>query len=109
MQIELTIEGEKKTFTVSQVPMLARRKFLEIRAKEDEILNERSSIPAKTQIEIENEMINILVDVVFGNQFTAEQLMSGVSDDYFDEKLSEAVFGKIEKKEKSEEGNDKGK
>jgi len=109
MQIDILIDGEKKTFTVSQVPMLARRKFLEIQAREEEILEERVNIPAKTRIELENEMINILVETVFNNQFTAEQLMNGVSDDYFDEKLSEAVFGKIEEKDKREEGNDQGK
>lgn len=96
MQIEININGENKTFKTTVVPMLARRKFLEVRAKEEEILEEHSRIPTEQQIELENEMINILVDIVFGNQFTADQLLNGVSDSYFDEKLSEAIFGKIE-------------
>lgn len=107
MQIDIEIEGKKKTFVVSTVPMLARRKFIEIQAKEEEILKEQHSIPAKQQIELENEMVNILVDIVFKNQFTADQLLAGVSDEYFDNKLSEAVFG-VKTKE-NEEGNEQGK
>lgn len=106
MQITINIEGKEKTFTTSQVPMLARRKFLEIRAKEEGILEEKSRIPAEKQIELENEMINILVEIVFNNQFTADELLSGVSDEYFDKKLHEAIFGIVEN---DEEGNEKGK
>lgn len=105
LQIDITVDGEKKTFVTSEVTMKARRKFMEIRAKEEEILEKQATIPTKKQIEFENEMINILVDVVFGNQFTADELIDGVSDDYFDEKLAEAIFGKIE----NEEGNNQGK
>src|SRR5690625_2940551 len=96
MQIEILIDGEKKTFVASVVPMLARCKFLEIQAAEEEYLEEHARIPANKQIEFENEMINILVDVVFKNQFTAEQLLNGVSDEYFDKKLAEAIFGKVD-------------
>lgn len=102
MQIEILIDGEKKTFVASVVPMLARRKFLEIQAKEEEYLEKHGKIPAKKQIEFENEIVSILVDIVFKNQFTAEQLLGGVSDDYFNTKLSEAIFGKSE----SEVGNE---
>lgn len=105
MQIEIEINGENKTFVASKVPMIARRKFLEIRAKEEELLESEGLISAKQQIEHENEMMNILVDVVFNNQFTFDQLLEGVTDDYFNEKLSEAIFGKLE----SEEGNETGK
>jgi len=103
LQIEILIDGKKKTFVASVVPMLARRKFLEIQAAEEEYLEEHARIPANKQIEFENEMINILVDVVFKNQFTAEQLLNGVSDEYFDKKLAEAIFGKVE----GDTGNDR--
>ena len=36
MQIELYIDDEKKTFTTHVVPMLARRKYLEIEAAAEE-------------------------------------------------------------------------
>lgn len=105
MQITININGEDKTFTASKVPMLARRKFMEIRAKEEELIEKEGNIPAKKQIEFENELINILVDIVFRNQFTADELLNGISDDYFDAKLSEAIFGIKE----VEEGNETGK
>jgi|SRR5690625_2102189 len=106
MQIEITIDDEKKIFVTSEVTMKARRKFLEIQAEEEEVLKEKNTIPAKKQIELENEMINILVDIVFDNQFTADQLIDGVSDEYFDEKLAEAVFGV---KKEDDKGNTEGK
>lgn len=110
MQIDININDEKQTFVASIVPMLARRKFLEIRANEEKTLEEHDHIPAEKQIEFENEMINILVEVVFNNQFTAEQLLSGVSDEYFDKKITEAVFGVKKEDEKDvEQGNEKGK
>lgn len=100
MQIEILIEGEKKTFTTAIIPMLARRKFMEIRAKEEELIEEHGMIPPKEQIELDNELINVLVDVIFKNQFTVDELLNGVSDDYFNEKISEALFGKVEEEEK---------
>src|SRR5690625_2433481 len=106
MQITINIDGEEKTFTTSQVTMLARRKFLEIRAKEEGIIEEKSRIHAEKQIKLENEMINILLEVVFNKQFTEDELLSGVSDEYFDKKLHEAIFGIVEN---DEEGNEKGK
>lgn len=102
MQIEIFIDGEKKTFIAPVVPMLAKRKFLEIEATAEE----RERVPtAREQLEEENELAAILADVVFGGQFTAEQLYSGVSDEYFYSKLREACFGKPEE---SKEGNEKG-
>lgn len=106
MQITIEIEGKDKTFVATKVPMLARRKFLEIRAKEEKIIEENKFIPTEKQIEFENELINILVDVVFQNQFTADELLSGVTDEYFDEKITEAIFGNPKE---DEEGNEKGK
>src|SRR5690625_1037987 len=103
MQITINIEGKEKTFTTSQVPMLARRKFLEIRAKEEEIHEEKSRIPAEKQIELENEMINILAEIVFNKQFTADELLSGVSDEYFDKKLHDDILSIIEKTEEINE------
>src|SRR5690625_3344889 len=106
MQITINIDGKEKTFTTSQVPMLARRKFLEIRAKEEGILEEKSRIPAEKKIESETEMINIQVEVVFNNQLTANEILSGVTEEYFEKKLHEAIFGIVEN---DEEGNEKGK
>ena len=109
MQIELYIDGEKKTFTAPVVPMLARRKYLEIEsAAEEKVKENENYIPsAKEQLEEENEMLTILTDIIFNNQFTLEQLIAGASDEYVFSKLREAVFGKP--KEKREEGNDRGK
>lgn len=106
MQIEILIDGEKKTFITSQVSMLARRKFLEIQVREDEILEKQATLTAKEQIELENEMIHILVDTVFKNQFTFDQLLDGVTEEYYDEKMAEAIFGTPKE---SEEGNTPGK
>lgn len=93
MQIDIMINGEKKTFVTPFVPMLARRKFLEIRAKEEKIFEKHKMIPAEKEIEIENELIHLMTDVVFNKQFTAEELMNGVDTEYFNKKLREAVFG----------------
>lgn len=106
MQIEITIDGEKKTFVTEQVTMLARRKFLEIQASEEAILEERGTIPTNEVIKHENEMINILANIVFKGQFTSDELMAGVTDEYFNKKLTEAVFGI---KKEDDEGNEKGK
>ena len=107
MQIELYIDGEKKTFTTPFVPMLAKRKYLEITAATEEKIKENENyIPSpKEQLEEENELLTILCDVVFGGQFTLEQLVAGASDEYVYSKLREAVFGKPKN---SDEGNEKG-
>lgn len=96
MQIELYVDGEKKVFTTPYVPMLAKRKYLEIEAKAEEKRKENEDyLPsAKEQLEEENELLGILCDVVFGGQFTVEQLVAGASDEYVYSKLREAVFGK---------------
>jgi len=94
MEITILIDGEEKTFKTGLVPMLARRKFMEIQAEEEEILEQDGSIPAKKQIEFENRIASIITDVVFDSQFTVDQLLNGVTDEYFSEKLAEALFGK---------------
>lgn len=101
MQIELYIDGEKKIFTAPFVPMLAKRKFLEIQAKAEQ----REDKPTSQELIAEDDAIfSILSDVVFKGQFTLEQLYEGASKEYLDEKLLEAIFGV-----KSKEGNEKGK
>jgi len=105
MQINIIIDDKEQTFVASHVPMRAKRKFFEIRAKEEALFEEHGGIPAKEQIELENELINILVDVVFKNQFTIDEFIDGVTEDYYDMKLAEAIFGKME----ANEGNEKGK
>lgn len=101
MQIELYIDGKKKTFTTPFVPMLAKRKFLEIQAKAEQ----REDKPTSQELIAEDDAIfSILSDVVFKGQFTLEQLYEGASKEYLDEKLLEAIFGV-----KPKEGNEKGK
>lgn len=108
MQIELYIDGEKKIFTTPIVPMLAKRKFLEIMARAEKKAEENENyIPShEEQLEEEDELIGILANVVFGGQFTVEQVYNGASDEYVYEKLREAVFGK---KKVNSEGNNQGK
>lgn len=107
MQIDIYIDGEKLTFTTPIVPMLANRKYLEIEAIADEKAKTDENYPsAKEQLEEENEMLAILCDVVFNNQFTVEQLIKGAEKDYVYSKLREAVFGKPkEEKVAMSEGN----
>jgi len=100
MQIELFIDGEKKIFTAPFVPMLAKRKYLELMAKEEPQTH-------KEMIAEDDANISILVDVIFGNQFTVEQVYQGASEDYVREKLREAVFG-IKKETESNEANNPG-
>lgn len=103
MQIELFIDGEKKTFTTPYVPMLAKRKFLELTAKAEQ----RKHDPTTQElIEEEDEMYSILSDIVFRGQFTLEQLYAGTSQQYAYEKLFEAIYG-VKPKEDSK-GNLKG-
>ncbi|MDO6451717.1 phage tail assembly chaperone G [Oceanobacillus profundus] len=104
MQIELYVNGEKKTFTAPFVPMLAKRKYLEIEAKAEE----RKAAPSPTeQLEEENELFSILADVVFKGQFTVDDIYNGANDEYAYKKLRESVFGKP--KTEGNEGNEQGK
>lgn len=107
MQIELYIDGEKKIFTAPYVPMLAKRKYLEIEAKAEE---KGGQLSARERLEEDDELASILVDIVFKNQFTLEQLYAGASYEYIQAKLLEAVFGikPSEKKKEGEQGNEKG-
>lgn len=89
MNIELHIDGEKKLFTAPFRPMAARRKYLEIQANAEE----REKTTPKDILHDDAEYLSILADVVFQGQFTVEQLLNGVSDEYFNEKLSEAIWG----------------
>lgn len=107
MQIELYIDGKKNLFTAPFVPMLAKRKFLEIEAKAE---NREEPLTKRGEIEEYDEVLSILSDVVFNGQFTVEQLYAGASKKYADEKLMEAVFGiKPKKKDVDVEGNEQGK
>lgn len=99
MQIELFIDGENKIFTAPFVPMLAKRKYLELRAKDEAATFEEL-------IQDDDAHVSILVDVIFKNQFTVEQVYEGASEEYVSSKLREAVFGI--KKESNEEGNSPG-
>lgn len=111
MQIELYIDGEKKVFTAPYVPMLAKRKYLEImaRTEEKQKANENYEPSFKEQLEEENELLSILSDVIFKGQFTIEQLVSGASDEYVYSKLREAVFGEKPENEEDDSGNEMGK
>lgn len=107
MKIELYIDDKKKTFTAPFVPMLAKRKYLEITAKAEQREN---AVTASEQLDEDDEMLSILTDVVFKNKFTVEQLYNGASNDYVYKKLGEAVFGiKTKKADENSEGNEKGK
>ncbi|MBB6451983.1 hypothetical protein HNQ94_000404 [Salirhabdus euzebyi] len=105
MIIELLIDGQKKTFTAPIVPMLAKRKYYEIMAKAE---NREGQITYEEQMREDDEMYSILVDVVFKNQFTFEQLFEGATQQYAEEKLREAIFGIKPKQKEDEEGNEKG-
>jgi hypothetical protein len=105
MKIELYIDGDKKIFTAPFVPMLARRKYLEINSKMEQ--REKSPTPEEI-IEDNDSMYSILSDVVFKGQFTIEQLYEGASSEYADAKLTEAVWGIKPTLKEGEEGNDHG-
>jgi hypothetical protein len=106
MKIELYIDGKKKVFTAPFVPMLAKRKYLEVNSK----IESREHTPTPEEIIDDNDaMYSILSDVVFKGQFTIEQLYEGASSEYADSKLTEAVWGiKPTTKREGEEGNDQG-
>jgi hypothetical protein len=101
MQIELTIDGEKKTFTAPFVPMAAKRRYVEIMAKGEENKN----ISFKEQLEEDNAILSILTDIVFKDQFTLDDLYNGASQEYVDQKLLEIVYGV----KPGDKGNSKGK
>ncbi|WP_078428764.1 phage tail assembly chaperone G [Alkalihalobacterium alkalinitrilicum] len=109
MKIELYIDGENKVFTTPFVPMLAKRKYLEIEAKAQE---RESPITAQEQLNEDDEMVSILVDIIFKNQFTLMQVYEGASKEYIDEKMLEAIWGITPKSElkskENNEGNDQG-
>ncbi len=109
MQFELYIDGEKKTFTAPFVPMLARRKYLELEAAVEKKIKENENYTPSRQEELEEEteMISILCDVVFQGQFTVDQVFNGAEFEYVFSKLQEAVWGKKTTK-KDDEGNDLG-
>ncbi|MDN4609121.1 phage tail assembly chaperone G [Sporosarcina highlanderae] len=100
MQIELFIDGEKKLFTAPFVPMLAKRKYLELKAAED------ASTWAEV-IEEDDAYLSILADVVFQGQFTVMDVYAGASGEYVRKKLDEAVFG-VKREAESNEGNQPG-
>ncbi|WP_099157270.1 phage tail assembly chaperone G [Virgibacillus ndiopensis] len=105
MNIELYIEGEKKTFTVPFVPMLAKRKYLEIQAD----IEKREETPTAQEIlEEDDAMYSILPDIIFEGKFTLDQLYKGVSSEYAKEKLAEAVYGIKPKKSKEKKEEDEG-
>lgn len=104
MQIEIYIDGEKRLFTAPFVPMLAKRKYLELMAKAEQ----REEEPTfQEQLEEDDEMVSILADIVFDKQFTVEQLYKGASGEYVYRKLREAIFGLPEMKEE-DTGNEMG-
>ncbi|AJD91533.1 hypothetical protein JMA_22160 [Jeotgalibacillus malaysiensis] len=115
MQIVLTIKGEKKTFSAPFIPMAARRKYFELGAISEE--KERDSVDkgepfllsSREQMEDDDEMLSILSNIVFKDQFTLDELYHGASKPYIDEKLTEAIFGKKRQMKKSEQaGNNLG-
>lgn len=109
MQIELYREGEKKVFVAPFVPMLAKRKYLEIQSKREE---RESELTIKEQIAEDDEYFAILSNIVFNNEFTLADLYTGASKEYLDQKLAEAVFDikpSDLKKTDSNEGNEAGK
>lgn len=106
MQIELYIDGEKKLFTTPFVPMLAKRKYIELMAKAEQ---QGANPTFQQQLEEDDEMVSILADIVFDKQFTAEQVYKGASSEYVYQKMREAIFGLPEKKVENIEGNEQGK
>lgn len=104
MKIELYIDGEKKVFTTPFVPMLAKRKYLEVQAKEQE---KGKQLTPQESLDFDDEAYSILCNVVFGKQFTLDELYAGADAKYVNEKLVEAVYG-IKPKDELEEGNEKG-
>ncbi|MDQ0158959.1 phage tail assembly chaperone G [Alkalibacillus salilacus] len=101
MQIELVIDGNKQTFSAPYVPMLAKRKFLEVQANAEEREQDPS---AKDLLAEDDEIMSILTDIIFDKQFTIDQLYEGASREYVDRKLLEAIYGIKQDDEGNEEG-----
>lgn len=104
MKIELIIDGEKKVFTSPFIPMLAKRRYLELTTKYEKIKNPSP----QEQLDEHDELYSILTDVVFKDQFTLDDLYGGASHDYIETKMVEAVFGIKPKDEIEDQGNEKG-
>lgn len=103
MQIDILIDGEKKTFVTDIVPMRAKMRFLNVR-KQEEALLEQGLITAEKQIEFTYELADILATTIYKEKFTVDQLIDGVTDDYFNNKLAEAIFGEMEEQKGNESG-----
>jgi len=101
MKIELMIDGQKQLFTAPFVPMMAKRKFLEVTIKEQNL----ESPTLEQQIDIDDEMYTILTDVIFNKQFTLEDLYNGADLKYVQKKMREAIFGEAKE---NDEGNKTG-
>ncbi|WP_079479720.1 phage tail assembly chaperone G [Halobacillus salinus] len=86
MQIELYLNGEKKIFTTPIVPMLAKRKWLEM--QNDESVDFTNLSPEQF-----DDLATIIQDVVFEKQFTLDQLYRGASESYLNQKIVEAIHG----------------
>lgn len=116
MQIELYIDGEKKIFSTPIIPMLAKRKYLEIEARNEkkrDKAKEKGEVyfpSAQEQLDEDDELVGLLADVIFGGQFTVNQVYEGAENDYIYKKLHEAIFGEIKENAKSEDeqGNNQG-
>ena len=113
MKIELYIDGEKKIFSTPIVPMLAKRKYLEIESRNEqkrEKAKEKGEVyfpTAQEQLDEDDELVGLLADVIFDGQFTINQAYEGAENDYIYKKLHEAIFGKKEEVE-DKEGNEQG-
>ena len=107
MKIEIYIDGEKKQFVAQFVPMLARRKYLEIEAQMEEL---KDQVKPQNILDEQLEFASLLADVIFKGQFTTDQLFEGVEAEYFKKKLNEAIFGtKPLDEEVDDKGNQSGK
>lgn len=108
MKIEIKIDGKEKLFTTDVIPMRVRRIFYKLE-KESKEKHEENTFTIEDEMNEEDVLIGMLVETVFNNQFTADQLIDGTSDEYFYSKVREAVHGEVneqeEPKEVDEEGN----
>lgn len=103
--IDPSVTDGKKTFTAPTVPMLAKRKYLEIEAAKEKKGDDASKGYTTEEFD---ELCIILTDIVFRKQFTLDQLIEGASEQYIMDKLLEAVFG-IKPENELKEGNTEGK
>lgn len=107
MQIELMIDGKKKLFSTSFVPMLAKRQFMKLEAEAEEREKDENPLTIEEVLEHDDKKLTILSDVVFGGQFTLEQAYAGADETYLRNKLFEAVYG-IKPKRKTEQEENEG-